>query len=75
MIRGRIGSIFTAQQIPESLNLFITLKSIVEGRVQGSNIRQISSLQVVIDYAMKQLCLYCLSSCRSLDIGADYVNT
>ncbi len=58
VISGIIGSIFTAQRIPASLNLFITLNIANAGGVPGSTIRLIFSLQVVIDHTKKQLSLY-----------------
>jgi hypothetical protein len=58
VINGIIGSIFTAQRIPASLNLFITLNISDAGRVPGSIISLGFPLQVVFDKTIKQLSLY-----------------
>lgn len=74
VISGNMGSIFTPQDTPASVNFFIAEKRESAGGVPGSISRLVFSLHVVIDQTKKQLSLYLLCSSRSLDIRLDLVN-
>jgi hypothetical protein len=58
VISGKMGSMFTPQQTPDSVNLLITLEILSVGGVPGSIRRLICSLQVVIDQIKQHLSLY-----------------
>src|SRR3569833_565802 len=68
VIRGIIGSIFTPQFMPASVNLLMIENIWFAGGVPGSIIRLIFSLHVVIDQTKKQLSLYLWCKDKSLDI-------